>query len=211
VTVVSLKTEEIQGSGLVKVEFSNGTSLLCATDYLSEDQFPESKNSVAQWEAGKELSAEEVEAFQFASLCYRAEKIALGLIARAEQNSLGLAAKLERRGYDAAVVKMVVSQLLKRNLLDDGRYAELWIRSRLALRKAPSPRWLLVSLVKRGIDRASALRALTGALDPETEYTLLLKFLEKQAVSEGKNARSLRNQLKYEGFSVDTLRKYFND
>jgi len=211
VTVVSLETENLRGDGAAKVEFSNGTSLLIEIDYLNNDKFPENSNEPALWVSDKELSSEELEAFRFAALCYRTEKAALKLIARAEQNSRGLAAKLERRGYDTAAVKLVVSRLLSRNLLDDGRYAELWIRSRLAFRKATSPRWLLVSLRKRGIDGASSRRALAEALDPEAEFALLLKYLENKPVPEGKKVEFLRSQLKYEGFSADILRKYFND
>jgi regulatory protein len=123
---------------------------------------------------------------------------------------LGLTAKLERRGYDAAVAKAVVFRLLDRDLLDDERYAEFWIRSRLALRKAPSPQWLLVALGKRGIDRYSSGKALKRVLDPETEYALLLKYLEKAGLPERERAFSLRTYLKYEGFSSAILDRYFD-
>jgi SOS response regulatory protein OraA/RecX len=143
----------------------------------------------------------------------------------AEQNSLGLTAKLQRRGYGAAVAKAVVFRLLDCNLLDDERYAELWIRSRLALRKTSSPQRLLIALGKRGIDRNSSGKALKRVLDPETEYALLLKYLETSAGSdhpeevssyelrfpENKRGFSLRSHLKYEGFSSIALDRYFNE
>ena len=198
-TVVALKTEDPRSNGAVKVEFSDGSSLLLSTDYLNEGELSEG-----------ELSSGEEEAFRFAAACYKAEKIALRLIARAEQSSLGVTAKLERRGFEAPVAKAVVSCLLSRNLLDDGRYAELWIRSRLALRKAPTPQWLLAALRKRGIDRESSRKALDKALDGETEYALLLRYLESRGFRE-KARSSLRAQLKYEGFSSDALERYFDE
>ena len=158
--------------------------------------------------SGRELSMDEEEAFRFAAACYRAEKTAAKLIARAEQSSFGLTAKLERRGYDAAAVKAVVSLLLDRNLLNDTRYAERWIRSRLKGRKAPSPRWLLASLGKRGIDRNSSRKALKKALEPEAEYALLLKFMENSAISRGKTGISLRSRLKFEGFSPLSIEQF---
>jgi len=159
-------------------------------------------------ETGRELSAGDEEAFRFAAACCRAEKAAARLIARAEQSSFGITIKLERRGHDAAAVKAVVSLLSDKNLLNDERYAELWIRSRLKGRKAPSPRLLLVSLGKRGIDRYSSLNALKNALDPETEYALLLKYLKKPAASERKPEISLRSRLKYAGFSPEAIERY---
>ena len=208
-TVVSLKTGEYRADGAVKVEFSDGNSLLVAPDYLFEEQSPKNEENPFLWEAGHELSSGEEESLRFAAACYQAERVAMKLVARAEQNSQGLIVKLERRGYDALVAKTVVSHLLSRNLLDDGRYAELWIRSRLAGGKAPTPRWLLVSLQKRRIDRAFSRTALTKVLDPETEYALLLKYLE--AAPEGKKAGYLRARLKYEGFSYAVLQRYFDD
>ena len=140
-----------------------------------------------------------------------AEKAALRLIAKAEQNSQGLAVKLERRGYDSGTVKAVISDLLAKGLLDDGRYAELWIRSRLSLRKAVSPQWLLIALGKRGINRIFSFRALQKVLDPETEYSLLLRYLDKTRISESKGTLSSRAQLKNEGFSSATLDRYYDE
>ena len=156
-------------------------------------------------------SSGEDEALSFVAACKRAEKAALRLIARAEQNSSGISVKLERRGHDPVVVKAVVSGLLDQNLLNDEKYAELWLRSRLSTSKknVPSPRWLNISLGKRGIDRNSSQNALEKMLDSETEYALLLKFIEKNRLSEKKLPGSLRSQLKFEGFSPQTIEKYF--
>ena len=145
----------------------------------------------------------------FISTCSKAEKAALRLIARAEQTSFGLAVKLERKGFEAAVVREVIEQLLDRKLLDDERFAELWIRSCL-VRKAPSPIWLQASLMKRGIDRDSSLRAIKKVLDYDTEYALLLKYIEKMDVSKNKKQINLKTKLKSEGFSYETLERIFN-
>ena len=215
-TIISLKTENFRADKVVKAEFSDGSSFIFTTDYLPEGRVPEGKISGDKpesvlFEPGRELSSGEEETFRFAAACYRAERIALRLIARAEQNSLALTAKLERRGFDAAVAKTVVSRLFDRNLLNDGRYAESWIRSRLALRKAPSPQWLLAALGKRGIKREFSLKALKKTLDPETEYALLLRYLEKIRFSKSGKAFSLKAELKYQGFSSTSLERYFED
>ncbi|MDR0496144.1 MAG: RecX family transcriptional regulator [Treponema sp.] len=143
---------------------------------------------------------------EFDDICLIAEKAALKLIARAEQNSFRLALKLEQKGFDSAVVKEVISRLLDRNLLNDERFAELWVRSRLSQGK--SPRWLFASLRRKGIDRNTSQKALEKVLDSETEYTLLLRHLEKAGISE--NGDVPRAALKSEGFSGMVLDNYYS-
>ena len=201
-TIVSLKTTPPLEEGVIEAEFSDGSRLLFSIGYLPED-------FNANLEGGLELSGQEEEALQFASSCYLAEKVALRLIARAEQSSLGLTAKLERRGHGSPVVKAVVSRLVERNLLNDERFAKLWVHSRLSYGKAQSPLWLRVSLGKKGIDRTLSVKAVETLLDPETEYALLLKYLEKAGISDGKNENYLKTQLKNEGFSFEVLERYF--
>jgi len=205
VTIVSLKAappRETGVEGVIEAELSDGSRLLFLNDYLPEDL-------KASLDGGKELSGQEEEALQFAASCYQAEKVSLRLIARAEQSTLGLTAKLERRGCDSSVVKAVVSRLLERNLLNDERFAKLWVHSRLSYGKAQSPLWLRVSLGKKGIDRNVSNKAVESLLDPDTEYALLLKYLEKAGISDAKNQSYLKTQLKSEGFSYEVLDRYF--
>ena len=158
------------------------------------------------------MSTENDENSQFTACCNKAEAIALRLIARAEQNSLGLTTKLEKKGFDPQVAKTVISGLLDRGLLNDERYAELWLRSRL-LKKTESPKNLFFSLMKRGIDRNSAKKALEKVLEPDTEYALILKFAENPGKSKnlkyGKKL-PLKALLKYEGFSAECINRYFD-
>lgn len=150
--------------------------------------------------------SQEEEASRFTALCNKAEDAALKLIARAEQNSFGLTAKLEKKGYTRDVIEEVVSGLKNRGLLDDERYAVLWLRSRLR-KKAQSPKMLTISLRKKGIDRRSSQKALVKVLDPDAEYALLTRYMEKQAGDETLS----REKLKYEGFSMEVLEKYYEN
>ena len=199
-TILSVKTGNSGLDGEVRVEFSNGSLISLTEGYLTREFV-----SVLEG-GGRELTGPEEEALHAAAACWEAERAALRLIARAEQSILALIAKLERRGYTAEAVKTVISRLSERNLLNDERYAEYWIRSRL-LRKAQSPRWLLISLGKKGIDRDSSHKALAKVLDPDSEFALLLKFIETRG-NQGGEAH--RFQLKHEGFSVEVLDRYFD-
>ena len=202
-TVVSLKAAPPREEGVIEAEFSDGSRLLFSNEYLPD-------GLKANLDDGRELSAQEEEALRFAASCFQAEKNALRLIARAEQSVLGLTAKLERRGYDHPVVKMVISHLLDRDLLNDERFARLWVHSRLSYGKVQSPLWLRVSLGKKGIDRNLSGKAVESLLDSETEYALLLKYIEKTGLLDDKNESFLKTRLKSEGFSYEVLDRYFN-
>ena len=201
-TAVFLKTDK---PGIFKCEFSDGSSLLMAVNYLPTGEFP------SVWESGRELSVKDEEDCRFASLCLRAEKIALRLIARAEQHSRGLTAKLERRGFKADVASAVVHNFQNRNMLDDRRYAERWIRSRLNLKKAPTPRWLYSSLGKRGIDRAEVKAAMGAVLDPETEFFLLQKYQERNKSPDSDKSGYIKFFLKNEGFSSTAIERFLDE
>ena len=142
------------------------------------------------------------------------EKAALRLIARAEQCSCGLSRKLEKRGFDAASISEVISKLTEMNLLDDGRFARMHLRSRLRLTR--SPRRLSSSLRARGIGRDEAQAALKEVLDQDAELALLARFVKKypeKAAGRSRNygadaARSMKYFLKSEGFSPAAIEQF---
>jgi regulatory protein len=140
----------------------------------------------------------------------------LRLIARAEQTTLGLTRKLERRGHDPACIRDVISRLCELGLLDDRRYARLWLDSRIS-RKSTSPRRLLIALRTRGIDNDDADSALKETLDDETEFLLLKRYVEKLRRRRKNNnddddeGRSLKYLLKNEGFSSSAVRRFFSE
>jgi regulatory protein len=138
----------------------------------------------------------------------------LRLIARAEQNVMGLTRKLEKRGYDPACVRGVISRLCESGLLDDGRYARLWLDSRIS-RQSTSPRRLLIALSARGIDRDDTACALKEALDDDAEFTLLKRYAAKlqrrKKINDDDGGYSLKHLLKNEGFSSSAIERFFNE
>jgi regulatory protein len=213
-TLVSLKSGTENGAEFIKVTLSDDSSFSLKTCYL-----PQTVSDPFLWETGKEISSVEEEDLRFAAACYRAERAALRLIARAEQTETGLSLKLERRGHDRASVSAVVSRFVSLGLINDERYAELWIRSRLARRggKIPSPRRLLAALRNRGIDSSGAGKVLKKTLDTETELALLTRYMEHPPWGTGNSLQppssgfSTRARLKFEGFSQAVLSIYFED
>jgi regulatory protein len=151
-----------------------------------------------------------------------AEKTALRLIARAEQCSAGLARKLKKRKHDTAVINEVISSLIEQNLLDDNRFACLWLQSRLHFTR--SPRQLLSSLCARGLDHSDAKSALQTVLDEETEFALLERYArkyrkklskKKARYNGSKNSEDLNITLKFmlknEGFSLQAIHRLLQE
>jgi regulatory protein len=221
VTIESVETGAENGEALVKLVFSNGSHLSLKLCYLSLFQ-----NSVsleqphlgdycgdpASWGKGRELSVSEEETLRFAASCYKAERIGMRLVARAEQNSAGLEAKLGSRGFSRPQIQAVVSRFLEMDLLNDRRYAKLWLQSRLARRNgpAPGPRRLMAKLRNRGIANADISAAFDDVLTGEAEWALLMRFLEKNRIFAGDDGRSLRSRLRFEGFSASILERFFD-
>jgi regulatory protein len=212
-TVVSLKIDagelvpqtEILEQPLVKIGLSDGSSVSIKPCYLHDYC-----ENPAGWEVGKELSSAEEEALRFAASCYRAERAGKRLIARAEQNSTGLTRKLELRGYGSACVSAVVSYLISLDMVNDGRFAERWLKARLVRKagKTPGPRRLKSMLMSRGISWDDAGAALEKVLDDEAEWDLLQSFVKKTGTG---GAYRLRAQLRYEGFSPSVLNRFFEE
>ncbi|MDR2542408.1 MAG: recombination regulator RecX [Treponema sp.] len=147
--------------------------------------------------------------------CQHTENSALRLIARAEQCTKGLSLKLEKRGHPKTCIDAVIEKLCILQLLDDKRFARLWLESRLHLVR--SPKRLLVSLCARGVNRDDAETALKNALDMETEYALLLRFAGKYTRKFPKHdeseaqTRSLKFFLRSEGFSSAAVQRFLED
>jgi regulatory protein len=154
------------------------------------------------------MEDEAVEAFGHAQLCLAAENAALRLIARAEQCAAGLTRKLEQKKYGAAAAAAVVSRLREQKLVNDSRYAGLWLKAKVS-RGHKGPRYLVNALRVKGIDRETAQNALQEQLSAEeAEGELLRRFIQKNRKIPH---AMLRGFLKNEGFSADVISVYFEE
>ena len=208
-TIVSIKTGT--GGELRRIELSDGSFFSFKTCYLPPVFIDEGLLTPGEAE-GREINGDEETAFRFASACLRTEKAALQLIARAEQTVFGLSRKLEKRRHDSACVRAVVSRLAELELLDDRRYAQLWLESRVGSR-ASSPRRLLAALCARGIDREDAEPVLKFVLDAEGEAALLARYAKKMLRSRRSSspAFSLKYTLRNEGFSHAAIQCFLDE
>ncbi|MDR3356361.1 MAG: recombination regulator RecX [Spirochaetaceae bacterium] len=135
---------------------------------------------------------------------------ALRLVARAEQFSLGLSLKLQKKGYSRDEIRSAVDTLVKTGMLDDQRYARLWVTSRIK-RRADSPRELLCSLRGKGIGHGAAVAALKEALSAEVQLALLRRFAKKKGICDTVNGSAAREKLCFDGFSAEALDRFFDE
>jgi regulatory protein len=207
-TLVSLKPGT--GGELWRIELSDGSLFSLRTCYLAGVSGGDFDRCFV---AGGEINAGEEGALRFAAACLRAERTALRLIARAEQTVPGLSLKLKRRGFDAACAAAVLHRLEDLDIVNDQRFAALWIQSRLA-RRAESPRRLLSALRNRGIGREDAETALKAFLNFQNESVLLRDYIIKHRLLPAPKQtgdRSLKYRLKTEGFSSAVIQNYWEE
>ena len=213
-TLVSLKNGTLDNANLLKFEFSDGTFLKVKDFYLNfYYKSPVSWDFYTSFEPGREISPDEEAAFRFCEYCFRAEKTGMRLIARAEQTQAGLSRKLEARGHDTACVRAVMAWFTEEDLVNDERYAERWLRSRLSRSngKIPGPQRLSAALGNRGIKREAIRNAFDKVLDEDAEYALLERFIKKDKNSKVTGSYSLRSRLRYEGFSSPVINRYLDE
>ena len=213
--LVSVKTGKENNANLLKIGLSDGSSYTLKNFYLNyfrkiPEQDENSGDGFPDMEEGRDITEQDEEAFRFASSCYKAEKAGMRLIARAEQTTSGLARKLEAKGHGHACVSAAVEWFIKSDLINDERFSESWIRSRLSRKsgKVSGPAKLSAALKNRGIRNDAIKNALGKILDEETEFTLLENFMKKNKAT---GSWSLRSRLKYEGFSSTAINRYLEE
>ncbi|MDR1024115.1 MAG: recombination regulator RecX [Treponema sp.] len=197
-TIVNIKPGK--DGDTIRLELADGSLFSFKPCYLEAVSFDDSR-----YAPGAEISPDEEESFRFASSCLRGERAALRLVSRAEQTSFGLQRKLEKAGYSPSCVKAVLARLQELNIVDDSRYAQIWLQARLT-RHAEGPRRLLAALRSRGISRQAAGTALEAVLNPAAEKVLLDNFLKKKRLPE--DTSRITAILKQAGFSPDLIRDY---
>lgn len=139
---------------------------------------------------------------------------ALAIVSRRDHSVHEMRVKLKRRGFTIEQVTATIAKLKEESLLDDERFAKVFIESVLE-RKAVGSRWLRAKLRQRGIEQTIIDHTLAEQLDSGNEekvleqaarqwqrrhqqvrheYARLARFLVSRGFSQGAIA-ALREQL----------------
>ncbi len=130
---------------------------------------------------------------------------ALDLLAARAHSRRGLGVKLLRRGFPAAVVEGVLDRLEEQQLLDDRRFADQWVESRLR-RRPEGPFPLIAGLRRRGVPRAVAEQAVRSRLGPEEERRSAREALRRLRRRGMEDPSALIARLAARGFRASLVR-----
>jgi len=134
---------------------------------------------------------------------------ALSLQARREHSSSQLRRKLVEREIDPVIADIAIDSLVRDRLVDDARFARMWVESRL--RRHPEGRAaLFAGLLRSGISRELAERSLEQITAEDGD--VLDRAIESAAVrlerSGSLEPQVLTRKLAARGFSYQQIRNY---
>jgi regulatory protein len=161
---------------------------------------------------GMEIGEELFYAIEEQSRMLSAWTKALDLVGRREHSAFELRGKLSRRGFSDQVIHTVIARLEELHLLDDKRFSEMWVGSRM--RRHPEGRVkLLAGLASKGVDRTIARTVVDTLLGPEEETAALEEAARKLFRKDGVSRKSMAASLARKGFSrskvMRTVEKFF--
>jgi len=110
----------------------------------------------------------------------RAREFALRLLDYRDRSESELRERLARKGFSPGSADEVLAGLKRLGLVDDERFARLWVRSRLSGR--PRAGFLLgLELARKGVSRNIIEATLAELLPPERERALAAELARRQA------------------------------
>jgi regulatory protein len=164
---------------------------------------------------GAEVDAAVLQAVQERSLRLAAGEAARRLLSVRPRSEKELRDRLRRRGIPEPVVAAVIADLRAQGWVDDRRFADAWVRDRIALR--PSGRLRLRhELTRRGVSREVVEATLADALPPSEELALAREVASARAgryrdLPAPTAARRLAGVLLRRGFAAPVVARVLQD
>lgn len=136
---------------------------------------------------------------------------ALALLARREHSVPELKRKLVQRGFPSALVEPVLNALANENLLSESRYAEGWVRSRVA--RGQGPRKIEAGLRQQALGDTQIEQALA---ESSTDWGRLAREVRRKRFGSASPAtvdqRARQSRfLESRGFSHDQIREALSE
>lgn len=138
-----------------------------------------------------------------AALAFAAECKAEEYLARCEQCRAGLEKKLFQKSHSKQSIKQALDYLEEKNLLNDLRFSEIWLRNHIITKPQGRIR-LLRELISRGIKTGDAKKAVDDFFKVNDEIQLCRRAYKK-ALKSGKKDEKLIKYLMDSGFSYKLI------
>jgi regulatory protein len=171
-----------------------------------EFAFGLSRITAAWLRVGQELSAEKVASLLADDAHEVAYQQAVHFIDYRPRSSAEVRRNLEKHGMPEEVIASVLQRLERSGLLNDARFAELWVENRSDFRPR-SRRALTVELRQRGVDRQVIEEALEDLDEEGLAYQAALKQARKlNGLEAPEFRRKLAGFLARRGFSYEVIK-----
>ncbi|MBK6765964.1 MAG: regulatory protein RecX [bacterium] len=136
---------------------------------------------------------------------------AVKLLSSRNYTARKLKEKLRARGYAVEEIDSAIDKLKEKNLLNDERFAEGFVRTRIETHPRGKSA-MIRDLVARGVSGPTAKEAVNSALPAEQELELAKELVDRKArqyaaLDRETRKRRLTGLLARRGFGPDTIRK----
>lgn len=154
---------------------------------------------------GQELDAAQLKGYKKLSADDKAYSLALAYVVRRMRSRYELTDYFRRKGYDDELSTQILDRLTKLGLVDDGNFAEAWVRNRRLL-KAVSKRRLVQELHQKHVAEDIIDRVL---VEDETDERAVLKSLiaRKRKQTRYQDDLKLMRYLAGQGFGYDDIKQ----
>ena len=143
----------------------------------------------------------------------QAKSYALYLLSYRARSQQEIRDRLLKKGYSNDIVNQVICQLSELNYLNDSRFAELWVQSRI--KNNQRGRFLIIKeLADKGINHKIATEVVDRILTEEIEInigiTLAQKWLKKHQTDDNLTLK-LKRYLQKKGLSIHLFTTIFSE
>ena len=159
--------------------------------------------------SGMELTEQEVDDYKKLSTDDKLYGRALNYVAMRQRTLWEVTFYLERKGADTPLVQSIVSKLSELGLLDDAKFARLFINDRVLL-KPSSRRKITMELKKKRVPEAAINQAFAELIeesDDNPERTALLEIItRKRRQTKYQDDTKLMQYLARQGFGYSDIK-----
>lgn len=182
----------------IDISVSTGASF-----FISEDDYLKSS-----FKKGDPVSEEEISFLEKGHRFILCKKKALDLLAFSEHSSKMLSLKLKKRGFDRDSVSAVISDLKKKDYINDRRFAEMWINFRL--KKNPAGRSVLAAELKsRGVPACIAEESVLKFVGDDELFDGASRIYKKISGRKNITEVKIKNTLLKRGYSLNIINRIF--
>jgi len=162
----------------------------------------------------KEIDEEEIEQIEKEEVVAKAFNAAVNFLKNRERSRKEIKDKLKTKDYSENVIEKVLEKLERLDIVNDKRFAEMFVRDRMKL-KPKGKKVLSLELAQKGIDKNIIEEVLQDLLGGDSELELAKRVLgkveKKYAGLEGREKKDkIIKYLLSKGFAYNIIEEIFN-